>query len=586
MANWENIYSLISKQISAIKKANNFIIDDLSYNNTLSTAENQFKSLFSDDKYDIKYVKSLGNYTNSGNEILGINTNCSDSIKTLNTSHDKINVFLFGINGPGIGEFPFLNGYIISSEFNKKPLQSDHLIYRTISFPNGEMTDVKDRFNAREEIIRVERSITNNLSIPVDPYYLVFIRITDKNDPTKLDLTPLKNYLLSTNSRNLMDVKYNYTINLGAEKVSPVTDFTPRNVLYSGAPGTGKSHKAEEVCRMIVTEGHNSEKDGSVQISSDEDLGRLITRVTFYEDYSYENFVGCYKPVKSDEDRSRITYEFRPGPFINTYINAIKHPTQNYCLIIEEINRAKAASVFGDMFQLLDRNGDGQSDYDIVPDTELDRYLSEQLGDKYNGTMSLTRNFYIYATMNSADQGVSPLDSAFKRRWSFVYMDIKHPEKLNGNIALKHENQKVSLSWNKFRELINDIITGADYNEDKCLGEWFFKPSELTQISDYLNADPTKRLAMPNPMADKLYAYLYQDVFRHSYDIIFKESFKTLSELRASVANFDITDVININKEAFKKALEDENNKPEQQDNSALSPAIPAANADNNGAKV
>ena len=144
-------------------------------------------------------------------------------------------------------------------------------------------------------------------------------------------------------------------------------------------------------------------------------------RVTFHPNYSYAQFVGTYKPImKNNSDKTEIEYEFVPGPFLRTFIRACKMKV-NCLLLIEEINRANVAAVFGDIFQLLDRDENGESEYPITTSEDLRKFLAkpENLGGKpvdYE-TISLPSNMYIWATMNSADQGVFPMDTAFKRRW-------------------------------------------------------------------------------------------------------------------------------------------------------------------------
>ena len=191
--------------------------------------------------------------------------------------------------------------------------------------------------------------------------------------------------------------------------------FDSRNLIYFGAPGTGKSH---ELNKKVV-----------------EDFGDRYERVTFYPTYSYAQFVGCYKPVMKPADggKEEIAYEFVPGPFLRVLVDALKEPTHNHCLVIEEINRANAAAVFGDVFQLLDRDEKGQSEYDIAATEDMRRHLDKALSDTGKetlkklageGNLKIPANMYIWATMNSADQGVFPMDTAFKRRWAFKYIGI------------------------------------------------------------------------------------------------------------------------------------------------------------------
>ncbi|MEG0736312.1 MAG: AAA family ATPase, partial [Longicatena sp.] len=253
-----------------------------------------------------------------------------------------------------------------------------------------------------------------------------------------------------------------------------------RNRILFGAPGTGKSFKLN--------------KDRVDLLEADAD--KNYERVTFHPDYSYANFVGTYKPVpiKDEDDKDSITYEYVPGPFMRVYVNALKSgKTANpkpHLLIIEEINRANVAAVFGDVFQLLDRVKN-VSEYPIMPSQDMKEYLAkpEVLGGSpadYN-IIKIPDNMFIWATMNSADQGVFPMDTAFKRRWDFSYLGIDDAvEEMSDTI----KNKKYTLgtganarlvNWNDLRSAINDVLSSESYNinEDKLLGPYFISKSIL-----------------------------------------------------------------------------------------------------------
>ncbi len=286
-------------------------------------------------------------------------------------------------------------------------------------------------------------------------------------------------------------------------------------------------------------------------------INKYFTRVTFYEDYSYESFVGCYKPVKGADEKTgeeKLTYEFEPGPFINIYVRAVRDRAQNekphnYLLAIEEINRAKAAAVFGDLFQVLDRDNDGNSEYSVKPETALDKYLKETLGDLYDGTISLPSNLYIRATMNSADQDVYVLDSAFKRRWQFKYMDINSEhisEERTIILKTKEFPEGKEYYWDTFRKAINAKLQ-KKYEEDRWIGSWFFKTSELKMINAYMGAKD--RSNMVNPLADKLLTYLLQDVVRLRPEDLFHNEYRNISAVRSALAaNTPIDEIIDIGK--------------------------------------
>ena len=412
--------------------------------------------------------------------------------------------------------------------------------------------------------------------------YAVFIRIptveekTEKTvtvDGVHYDVTNLWNYFICSDSRTYKDAVYvTKWIATEMHKNNAKNLGLPRNLLIYGAPGTGKSHYIddkfekdfycvpEETEKLEQYRKELSEKLG-IDIPEDADIKATIkneffTRVTFYKDYSYENFVGCYKPIKKDD---KITYEFEAGPFIDIYIKAKKDSKHNYLLAIEEINRANAAAVFGNLFQVLDRDNKGNSEYSVKPEAALNKYLAEHLKDyDYDGTISLPSNLYIWATMNSADQGVHVLDSAFKRRWQFLYMDIDNSPssaKADGReIVLPFGNSKIkTYAWGSFRNAVNEVLEKNNIEEDRWVGAWFFKDEELDLINKfYENKDNTK--LKPNPLVDKLLAYLLQDVVKMNKDILFKTDYHNMSSIRKALSNsevniFDVlTQKINIDK--------------------------------------
>ena len=184
------------------------------------------------------------------------------------------------------------------------------------------------------------------------------------------------------------------------------------------------------------------------------------------------------------DDDDKIRYEYVPGPFMRVLVEALRSAlTSNpnpYVLIVEEINRAKVAAVFGDVFQLLDRDENGVSEYAIQASEDIRKYLAKAdvLGgnpDNYKN-IKLPNNMYIWATMNSADQGVFPMDTAFKRRWDFEYLGINEGEEEIANkclIDIPGCDSKVE--WNSLRKAINDKMSSSDYkiNEDKLMGPFF-----------------------------------------------------------------------------------------------------------------
>jgi len=289
-------------------------------------------------------------------------------------------------------------------------------------------------------------------------------------------------------------------------KTGIMKKFSCNRILF-GAPGTGKSHTLEGDRKELLY--GDREFDEDIQ-----DLSKYgsYERVTFHPDYSYAHFVGTYKPVPKGEE---ISYEYVAGPFIRTLVKALKSGrTENpkpYLLIIEEINRANVAAVFGDVFQLLDRK-DGVSEYPVQTSEDLRKYLAEKLeiSEAEVENIKIPDNMFIWATMNSADQGVYPMDTAFKRRWDFKYIGIDDGENANA-IKDKYEliietDQKTSqkINWNNLRKAINKTLEdGYQVNEDKMMGPFFISPAALT--------DEKFEAAFKN----KVLMYLCEDVLRH-----------------------------------------------------------------------
>lgn len=262
-----------------------------------------------------------------------------------------------------------------------------------------------------------------------------------------------------------------------------------RNRIIFGAPGTGKSHKLEDDSKQF---------------------GENMERVTFHPNYSYAQFVGTYKPIQG-ENPTDIKYEYVPGPFMRTYVNALNNPEEKFLLLIEEINRANVAAVFGDIFQLLDRKN-GVSEYPIATSEDIKKHLLEKLDCLKNQDinelsdeekkmyleMKIPENMYIWATMNSADQGVFPMDTAFKRRWEFEYISVNEPEqvaKIEKYVIPMCANteQGYYVNWNDLRTRINSIlIDNCKVNEDKLLGPFFISKNVLDDIK--ANKDEKDRI--------------------------------------------------------------------------------------------
>lgn len=278
--------------------------------------------------------------------------------------------------------------------------------------------------------------------------------------------------------------------------------------IYYGCPGTGKSH----IVKMI-SEGEDKDKiiwyneDHSETENPDgkpkKGLTNNIFRTTFHPDYDYATFVGCYKPCK--DSSGKLDYRFIPQVFTNAYVAAQRHQKDPIYLIIEEINRGNCAQIFGDLFQLLDRTG-GTSDYEIKPDTELGKYLASQ--GLPSESLSLPNNLHIYATMNTSDQSLFPMDSAFKRRWAMEYVPIDYEQEKASKFTIEIQGKKYP--WIQFLKAVNYLIVQANDSEDKQMGEFFIKDSvsekEFTnKVMFYLWNDICKDLYNPRRISPQYF---------------------------------------------------------------------------------
>lgn len=284
-----------------------------------------------------------------------------------------------------------------------------------------------------------------------------------------------------------------------------------KNLILYGAPGTGKSFELNR------------------RYSSNQ------MRVTFHPEYSYHDFVGSYRPepLYKKEDTSNfvneenqvfekgepyINYRFVPGPLtlmLESAISSLNSSNpQIYTLIIEEINRANTPAVFGDLFQLLDRENTGESTYGVT-NLEILKYLkSKEIIDPNQKEIKLPNNLNLVASMNSADQGVFVMDSAFKRRWIFEYLSIDPEE-------AKHKDELVSynggkIRWADFVLECNRLLADNRINEDRHIGPYFLKQGEPSNNDIF---------------SSKLLMYLWDDVGRTMRSKLFKNEIKTFSQL-------------------------------------------------------
>lgn len=313
------------------------------------------------------------------------------------------------------------------------------------------------------------------------------------------------------------------TLSIPQSKVTNIFN-QPFQLIYYGAPGTGKSHRIKQVCQKYEH-----------------------YRITFHPDTDYASFVGSYKPITHSEQvytnmgdkaiplkdsvtgepvtTTKITYQYVYQAFLNAYIAAWKeqqneNPSPVF-LVIEEINRGNCAQIFGDIFQLLDRNENGFSDYPIIADNDLKKELAKEFetldvfnAESINGIydddiiakiksgshLLLPNNLYIWATMNTSDQSLFPIDSAFKRRWDWKYVKIADSGK-NYRISVN----KNEYDWWEFVEAINSHIGIDTDQEDKKLGYFFAKATKNDEGKYIISADT---------FLSKVIFFIYNDVYK------------------------------------------------------------------------
>ena len=306
-----------------------------------------------------------------------------------------------------------------------------------------------------------------------------------------------------------------------AKKVKLPSNLTLQQIYY-GAPGTGKSKTIKDLT-----------------------FGESVIRTTFHPDSDYASFVGTYKPITEevtlrdcygkkviDEETNevvkeeRIAYKFIPQAFLEAYVKAWKKLGSNkkQYLIIEEINRGNCAQIFGDLFQLLDRNEYGFSDYPIVADKDMQKYLEKEFAgweitnkDEINQLygeanmvnlimkgerLVLPSNLYIWATMNTSDQSLFPIDSAFKRRWDWKYVPIREGRDKETNAPLNWyiNTGDKQYKWWSFISKVNELIGSLTNSEDKKLGYFFCKAKDGEIDADLF--------------VSKVIFYLWNDVFK------------------------------------------------------------------------
>ena len=300
----------------------------------------------------------------------------------------------------------------------------------------------------------------------------------------------------------------------------------PLQVMYYGAPGTGKSYRIASLIKESYP-GYTEYDDNP-----------YVFRTTIYRDYSYFDFVGNIMPVTKE---GKVSYEFVPGIFTTSLCTALRTQDRNIdvYLILEEMSRGDIASIFGDIFQLLDRDDTGKSMYGIN-NKSIYEYLILNGVIKAGHKIIIPSNLHIIGTVNTSDQNVNVIDTAFKRRFDFKYIGVdpilvnpipvdgKDDEYVN-NFDIKFTDTE-TYEWVKLYQAINHIIINdLGLAEDKQLGPFFLKDKG----NDDANKDKGNDDANREQVADKLLHYLWQDVERVSYTgaSLFDDSIKSFSQL-------------------------------------------------------
>lgn len=416
----------------------------------------------------------------------------------------------------------------LSAFFRDADAGTDGAVVPGMPTPNDILEPVQGYADNTDDRQHGERSILNPLNVKVTPSVVPGVAAkTIKVDDTQQQSATADNIsddcFLKAREIILGKTEIQHTV------VEESPKFYQRNgnqyfqQIFYGAPGTGKSY-----------------------IINRDTAGEDVIRTTFHPDTDYSTFVGAYKPTTIEEEvmtvtgtkavpvenadgthrkESKIVYEFVQQSFLQAYVAAWKkyaetqdgEPRKQF-LVIEEINRGNCAQIFGDLFQLLDRNAQGFSDYPITADADMKRQLKKAFagltladGDSinamYNGRnvcqevlegdiLLLPNNLYIWATMNTSDQSLFPIDSAFKRRWDWQYMPIS-----NANLNWTIEVNGNKYEWWQFLEQINEKIGSLTNSEDKKLGYFFCKADNEGVIT-------------AETFVSKVIFYLWNDVFK------------------------------------------------------------------------
>ncbi len=324
-----------------------------------------------------------------------------------------------------------------------------------------------------------------------------------------------------------------------------------QDIIFYGAPGCGKSYLVDKIVQKKYKENYE--------------------RILFHPEYSYSDFVGQILP---DVKGTNIEYKFKAGPFTRILKKALNNENEQYCLIIEEINRGNASSIFGDIFQLLDRrkktDEDSKNGYKLgdsqyaITNKEIFNWLQTEEEGKVDVAKKLVggekiyipHNLSIYATMNTSDQNVFILDTAFKRRWKLVNVPIDFSKEDNLFTMKIPGDEK--MQWKEFAETLNKWIPKVNNSfnsDDKLIGQYFVTEDDLKDTKDF---------------AQKIFLYLWNDVVKMNKYEFFKNKvhdveINTLSDLINAYEKYGLEvfdkKIFEINEDdALSNEKEEENN--------------------------
>lgn len=381
------------------------------------------------------------------------------------------------------------------------------------------------------------------LNRPQKTLYNIFLAKTRQSD--------IKAQLRNDLNKGIIDEKTSYLIN---------NFMKSENLILYGVPGSGKSYtiksKIAGVFEINEDQYIGNEETYEDEINNNykqlEDNGQ-IKRIVFHPDYTYSDFVGQVLPTL--DDNKNIRYEFKSGPFTQALKAAITNPNKEHFLIIEEINRGNAAAIFGDIFQLLDRKENGESEYTINNEdieNEINKEIIERNKKEENKkdllveSISIPSNLWLLATMNTSDQNVYTLDTAFQRRWN---MELIPNDLENKNPKLDFAIEGLNIKWLPFAKVVNKILEGSSNSfsgGDKRLGAWFIRPDK---------DEENTKLISKELFANKVLKYLWDDAFKYNTSEFFSEKCKTLENV---IINYkkDNFDTLSLFADKVKEELE------------------------------